>query len=345
MAATPQEVLQQIDSAEPAILRVFLEEVAQLADDASVTRIAELVQTGNVAQILAALGFDAAAFSVLVEAVRSVYADGGGFEAREFPVLKRPSGGTFRLRFDIRNPRAESWLRDHSSRLVTAITEQQREGIQAVVADGTRLGRNPRATALDLVGRVSKETGRRVGGVIGLTSKQTQYVLNARRELLSIDSTKLQNYLDRKRRDRRFDAIVAKAIREEKAISMATVDRITARYADRLLKLRGENIARTEALTAFSAGREEAFAQAIDMGVKPENVTGTWRDAGDGRVRHTHHAMNGQKRPWGQPFVSPSGARLMYPGDTSLGAGAEEIVGCRCVKMVRIDHIAEAMRG
>lgn len=29
-------------------------------------------------------------------------------------------------------------------------------------------------------------------------------------------------------------------------------------------------------------------------------------------------------------FQSPTGAMLRYPGDTSLGAGAGEIINCRC---------------
>ncbi len=60
-------------------------------------------------------------------------------------------------------------------------------------------------------------------------------------------------------------------------------------------------------------------------------MTRKWRSAGDGRVRHTHIVLNGQEvRGMDLAFQSPSGAMLRYPGDTSLGAGAAEIIGCRC---------------
>jgi hypothetical protein len=95
----------------------------------------------------------------------------------------------------------------------------------------------------------------------------------------------------------------------------------------------------------MNGAREESYRQAIDAGdLSPENVTGTWGATGDRRTRDTHQEMNGQNRKFGTPFVSPSGARLMYPGDTSLGAGPEEIVNCRCTKIFRIDMIAETLR-
>lgn len=70
-----------------------------------------------------------------------------------------------------------------------------------------------------------------------------------------------------------------------------------------------------------------------------------WSDTNDRLTRHSHRAMNGQKRMFGEPFQTPSGALLNYPGDTSLGAGAEEVVGCRCTKQYRIDMTAEVLRG
>ena len=48
--------------------------------------------------------------------------------------------------------------------------------------------------------------------------------------------------------------------------------------------------------------------------------------------------MNGQVvQGLDTPFVSPSGAMLRYPGDTSMGAGADEVAGCRCDDDLRID--------
>lgn len=51
-------------------------------------------------------------------------------------------------------------------------------------------------------------------------------------------------------------------------------------------------------------------------------------------TRHSHAAMNGQKRRMGVPFTSGNGYELRYPGDHN--APAEETVQCVCVKTTRI---------
>lgn len=55
----------------------------------------------------------------------------------------------------------------------------------------------------------------------------------------------------------------------------------------------------------------------------------TWNTIIDGRERDSHNAENGITVPVSEPFELPGGL-LMYPLDESLGAGAEEIVNCRC---------------
>lgn len=53
-------------------------------------------------------------------------------------------------------------------------------------------------------------------------------------------------------------------------------------------------------------------------------------------VRRTHKAAHGQRVPGaGTPFVVGN-SYLMYPGDTSLGASLDEIMGCRCYAATRI---------
>src|SRR5690606_18192795 len=130
-------------------------------------------------------------------------------------------------------------------------------------------------------------TGRRQGGIIGLTSQQAGFVTNARAELA--DPNRMAADFGRQRRDKRFGATVRKAMREGRALSPEQIDRITGRYADRLLALRGEAVARTETLTAMNAARFESYRQAIEVGdLAPENVTATWGATGDARTRHSH---------------------------------------------------------
>lgn len=353
----------QIDNAirkqEPAIERAFREAIARITSEAQLAAIMRLLEAGRFDAVAEALGIDVGRFSDLAEAARGAYVAGGRFGAAELPVLwsdpvqltgsgaRRRQAGALRLAFsfDLTNPAAAAWLAEHSSRLITGIVEGQRQLIRQVLSQAMLEGQGPRQTALDLVGRIGLN-GRRSGGLIGLTPDQAQFVVNMRTQLASGDPAQMRAYFQRELRDKRFDALVQRAIDAERAVARADIDKIAGRYADSLLRLRGENIARTESIAAFNAAREEAFRQAIAAGkLAAENVTGVWGATGDGRTRHTHRAMNGQRRRFGQPFVSPSGAQMLFPGDTSLGAGPEETINCRCTKQFVVDQIGEALRG
>jgi hypothetical protein len=210
-----------------------------------------------------------------------------------------------------------------------------------VIEAGQAEGRNPRATALDIVGRLNRATGRREGGILGLNSAQTDAVMRARQELLSGDSAQLRNYLTRARRDKRFDRIIAKAIKEGRPVAKADADAITARYKDRLLQLRGETIARNETLAGLNAGKEEGIRQLIDTGkVQRSAVKKIWRATGDDRTRDSHMFLNGVEAGIDEPFISPlTGAQMMFPHDTSRGAPASEIIQCRCFYEIKVNYI------
>lgn len=342
---TRLQLLRQIDALAPAIRAAFTSAVFGIRNDAAISILSGLIEAGRLDDALDVLGIDAARFSGLTEAVRDTYKAGGMQGERELPRIRGANGSRIMVRFDIRNRRAEEWLRQQSSSMVTSIVRDQREAIRIMVSSGTQLGRNPRAVALDVVGRVGA-TGRRTGGIVGLTSQQAEFVANARAQLLSGDPRTMSEYFSRTRRDARLDAIVRRAIAAGQPVAAADVDRIAGRYADRLLQLRGETIARTEATGAFNAAREEAFQQAAGTGqVSAQNIRKTWQSSGDDRVREAHVEMNGQEVGLNEPFVSPTGAQLMHPGDESLGAGPEDIILCRCSVVYRIDQIAEALRG
>jgi uncharacterized protein with gpF-like domain len=97
-------------------------------------------------------------------------------------------------------------------------------------------------------------------------------------------------------------------------------------------------------MAAFNTARDEAYLQAIDTGsVSPQNVTKGWSAVGDARTRDNHASMHGQKRAMNEPFRSPSGALMRFPGDTSLGAGAADLANCRCSSRYTIRHLDEAL--
>lgn len=244
------------------------------------------------------------------------------------------------IRFDGRNVRAETWLTEHSSALITEIITDQREAIRAELLVGMEAGENPRQTALGIVGRLNRATGKREGGIIGLTSRQAEYVRNAKAELRDPDLT--AGYFDRKLRDKRYDRTVAKAMREGRGVSADEARTIAGRYAERLLAHRGEMIARTETLSALHHAQNEAMQQLIDTGsVRADQVFKTWSATGDKRTRDSHMAMNGQKHRFDQAFITPSGALMRFPQDASLGAGPEEIIGCRCTMTVRVKYLPD----
>jgi hypothetical protein len=199
-------------------------------------------------------------------------------------------------------------------------------------------GQNPRDTALGLVGRINRATGRREGGFIGLTSQQAGYVNRAKGELA--DPAKMGDYLQRSLRDKRYDRMVLKAMRDEKPLAQADIQAITGRYSDRLLKHRADTIARTETRTARHTAQHEAMQQLIDSGgVRADQVTKEWSATGDARVRDSHAAMDGQKVRFGELFTTPSGAHMRFPQDTAFGAPASEVINCRCYMQVRVKYL------
>jgi len=49
--------------------------------------------------------------------------------------------------------------------------------------------------------------------------------------------------------------------------------------------------------------------------------------------------MNGQQLESSMPFTTPTGFRLLFPGDSSLGAPPQETIQCRCWVEYKIDYL------
>lgn len=318
----------------------FMRAMEDLRSGAELQRVTAFIQNGDIDGALEALHIDPEAFGDMLDKIREAHAEAGKRAAEALPKRK-PDGTALVVRFDGRNPEAERWLSGRSSELVSSITEGQRLVVRAVLSDNMRRGVNPRQSALDVVGRINRATGKRVGGVLGLTLPQAEFVQKAREQLASDDPAQLRAYLTRGRIDRRFNRTVEKAIRDGTAVPKETAAKMLLAYEAQLLRLRGEMISRTETLAAMNAASYEAIRQAVASGkIDAAAVRRVWRSAGDFRVRHTHIGLNRDSVGLTEAFRSPSGALLRFPGDQSLGAPASEIVGCRCWVENRVDWLS-----
>jgi hypothetical protein len=323
-----------IASWEKPLRDAFLDGVDRIRDAAEIGLIAERLEKGDVEGALRAVGIDASRFRELDARLAEAFAAGGRFTEGRIPATRDPNGYRLDILFDVRNPRAEAWLRQHSANLIRQIADDQRTMVRAVLTQGLVDGRNPRDVALEIAGRINRATGRRDGGLIGLTATQQEWARSYARELATGNPAALQRAL----RDRRFDARVRRAIREGRGLTKEEALPVFRAYLNRALRWRAETIARTEAMTALHQSSQEAMQQAIDAGqVDEAAVTKVWHSAGDKRVRDTHQALDGQEVAFRADFVSPSGARLRFPGDPS--APPAETINCRCWADYSIDFL------
>lgn len=308
----------------------FLMAVQGVVDSVVLQQVIDAIVAGDADKAFELLGFNPAALRPITAAIERMYEQSGNWTAEGYP--RQPGYPVFR--FDVRSPNAEKWIKDKSSELISRLTDEARINVKSTLETGIIRGQNPRNTALDIVGRIDRQTGKREGGVIGLTVGQESWARSFRMNLEQLS----EDYFTKQLRDKRFDGTVRKAIDSGKPLPTDVIDKLVARYRASALKYRGETVARTESIHAFSVAELESARQIVATGaVRQKDVKREWDSAGDRRVRPAHKDMDGQQVGLDEPFRSPDGALLMYPGDTTLGAPARDVVNCRCRVKTVID--------
>lgn len=334
---------QELAKHDKLIAEAFLAAVGEIQSEIKLSLIEAAIQNEDIHAVLQILNLDDQYFARVDRQVRDTFDAGAAYILAQLPKKIGPEGRELRIHFNHRNPRAEAWVRNRSSGLITEILNDQRRAIRSELESGLAAGEGARTIALRLVGR--KSGSKRVGGIIGLHSKDVKAIKKARVELS--DPNTLGAYMRRASGDNKFPPgglAVRSAINAGRSLTTAEIDRIAERYADKLLRDRGMLIGRTEAHAAFNAGKFEAIEQAIDSGRIPATaVKLAWQSTPGPRTRDTHRSMHGQIVSWDEAHQSPSGARLRYPGDASLGAPASETVNCRCGQRVIIEFTALAV--
>ncbi len=323
---------------DPVIRDAFLQAVRNLRSSVDLRALTALIKAGDVDGAARLLQVDPALVRPLDGAIEKTFEAGGIDATLAIKPVRGPLGIRITPVFDVRAPASVDWLRRHTTDLIQQISDDQRVMVREALtplwsgSDPMLTGDTPQKIALDLVGRVSKFTGDREGGLIGLTSGQAQWARNYRIELGDVQANvpPSPNALTRVLRDKRYDGAVARAIRDGKPLPAETRDAMVAAYRNRALRYRAETIANHEALTALHESQIIAWEQAIARGAVAETgVRKYWITAGDERVRETHRMIPGMNEGGvglRSAFATPNGPRMYPPIDP----------GCRCRVRVRV---------
>lgn len=304
-----------IATQESAFARGFRLMVANIRSEMDLTEIADLLERGRLEDALTVA-------LRRVPNLGTLYMNSFVAAAQDTASFLNKNLEQIVIDFDQTNPFAVRVARDNQLRLVREFTQKQREATRSALLEGVQTGANPRVQA-----RAFRDS-------IGLTAKQQQAV-NRYRNSLELGNREV---LDRALRDRRFDSTIRRAFDSDTPLTRTQIDRMVQRYRERYIKYRSEVIARTEALRSVHQGKQAMYQQAIDNGdLDPNNLENEWQTSLRDNVRDSHVDMHGQKRPFGELFVSGAGNQAPHPGAFNVGA---EDIQCVCTLSTRIPQVA-----
>ncbi len=118
-----------------------------------------------------------------------------------------------------------------------------------------------------------------------------------------------------------IQSVISDGIKEGKGID--EISSAIRKHEPGFNKARAVRVARTEVISASNLGTLEG-GLTVDPEMKKE-----WIATNDDKTRESHMAADGQVQNIKEPF-DVGGFKLMFPGDTSLGAPPSETVNERC---------------
>lgn len=241
----------------------------------------------------------------------------------------------------MRNLTTEKVISESDLSSLTELSDEQKNSIRKILKKALEKGQNPKKASLEIVGRIDHITKKRIGGVIDIDKFQNENILQIKKLLENLDSA----YLLIECRDKRYDKSVKKAIQKQEKLSTEQIDRILLSLKNKLIMNFINTIIQGEYTKARNKGEYENIKKIIKEGLIDENqIIKWWDDCGDNRTRKSHAYMGKvyskeKGIPFSEPFILPSGEKMMYPGDDSMGAPVSEIDGCRCVARYNIDFL------
>lgn len=305
------KVMALINQLAPALVSEFLVAVSDLATGDWLPDVAEALERGDIDAVVARI-FPADRVAELAPkfglAMRTVHEALGTEFVSGMRPLQPPIGPPVEFRFDVLDKRVVDTIRSQTNTLAAAFRETTTKGIKQYVLDGVKRGVNPKEVA---------ETMLR-DKVVGLSARGAQAVANYRASLVGTDRRAvLARALQRESRDKRYDARVQRAIATQNRLPKEQIDKMVARFREKLLRHELQTIALSEALQANETVRQQSWMDAITRGyLDPRKYVKKWYVAKDERtcpICTGIAAMNKNGVPVDGFFKVPNGEPIRGP--------------------------------
>lgn len=234
--------------------------------------------TSDAIDAYAAMASDAAKATLAVWKVPGIGARGGTANIT----------ATLAARLDVKSPFMQQAAEHLTANLLRQVNGETKRAVRGIIVQAMRDGTGP------------YETAKKIEAVIGLTERQARAVLNYRQGLTdALDRGRSLSAL------RGRWSLSPEIAAGRKSLSPAQVDQLTDRYADRLLKYRAYNVARTETLYAANMGQQLTFKElARDGFLDPATFRRVWSVVDDDRLCELCAPMDGQTVALDEDFES-----------------------------------------
>jgi hypothetical protein len=325
------EFLRQAARLSPVLMLAYLRSMRDLARAITTESLVRLLERGDLGAIVAELlprTVTDAAFVPMQFALRQIMEAAGAREFAQIPSA--PVGGgavpvpIASVRFNVLSPSVTKALATFETKVLDEVAADVRGAVQLELADLIRSGANPRAMATA------------IKGMLGLSPAQEQYILNYRAQLEALADPKVRAalraalargdtpaVLDRQLTDGNIDRTVRAAIKNDRALTAAEMDKAEGRYRQNWIRNQAETVSRTATLNLMRESQDLAWEQAVAANkINEADIVDTWITTLDGRERATHHAMHGTQKGFRDVWFVPGVGPQRYPG--------EDEHNCRC---------------
>src|SRR5205085_7536929 len=295
------------------IQQAFLDAVDAVKDKTALADLTEAVASGDTERVMELLDIDlrfsealqgsglAPGVTSVRDALNETFTTGATTALESLPTSMQVN-----IAFNVMNPEAVKFLDSYTFNLIKDISSETATAVQSIVTRAFAEGGSPAQQA------------REIREIIGLTPRMEAAVANYRNALTSGSTTDLSNALSRSLRDGRYDRTLLNAISNRTQLNASTIDKMTARYTQRMVNYRATNIARTESIRASNKGQAELWRQAAQQGYLGKDTLRKWVVSGDDRTCPECLDLEDEERGLDEEFAPG----IMEPPDTHPS--------CRC---------------